>query len=79
MFSLITFQFVEALSLSTRLAAEKRVLSLDKPITDVDREFLRTIFVPATKNSSTLTFPKFFNDEKLQGYAMVLKIISGKT
>ena len=79
MFSLITFQFVEALSLSTRLAGEKRVLSLDKPVTDVDYEFLRTIFVPANKNSSTLTFPQFFNDEKLQGYAIVLKILSGKT
>ena len=55
------------------------MLSLDKPITDVDREFLRTIFVPATKNSSTLTFPNFFNDEKLQGYAIVLKVLSGKT
>ena len=76
-FTLFTFQFVDALA--TRPAAENRVLSLDKPVTDVDREFLRTIFVPATKNSSTLTFPKFFNDEKLQGYAVVLKIISGKT
>ena len=76
-FTLFTFQFVDALS--TRPAAENRVLSLDKPVTDVDREFLRTIFVPATKNSSTLTFPKFFNDEKLQGYAVALKIISGKT
>ena len=55
------------------------MLSLDKPVTDVDYEFLRTIFVPANKNSSTLTFPKFFNDEKLQGYAIVLKILSGKT
>ena len=79
MFSLITFQFVEALSLSTRLAGEKRVLSLDKPVTDVDCEFLRTIYVPANKNSSTLTFPNFFNDEKLQGYAIVLNILSGKT
>ena len=63
----------------TRPAAENRVLSLDKPVTDVDYEFLRTIFVPATKNSSTLTFPKYFNDERLQGYAIVLKILSGKT
>ena len=55
------------------------MLSLDKPVTDVDCEFLRTIFVPTNKNSSTLTFPKFFNDEKLQGYAIVLKILSGKT
>ncbi|CAH3025299.1 unnamed protein product [Porites evermanni] len=66
--------FVDALS--TRPVAEKRVLSLDKPVTDVDCEFLRTIFVPANKNSSTLTFPHLFNDEKLQGYAIVLKILS---
>ncbi|CAH3026264.1 unnamed protein product [Porites evermanni] len=66
--------FVDALS--TRPAAEKRVLSLDNPVTDVDCEFLRTIYVPANKNSSTLTFPQFVNDEKLQGYAIVLKILS---
>ena len=79
MFSLITFQFVDALSLPKRPEPEKRVLSLDKPVTDVDYEFLRTIFVPANKNSLTLTFPQFFSDERLQGYAIVLNILSGKT
>ena len=76
-FSLVTLQFVDALS--TRRVAEKRVLSLDTPVTDVDCEFLRKIYVPATENSKTLTFPKNPDDEKLQGYAIVLKIISGKT
>ncbi|CAH3194976.1 unnamed protein product, partial [Porites evermanni] len=66
--------FEEALSTTT--TEGERVLTLDKPLNDADCEFLRTIFVPATKNHSTLSFPKFFDEEKLQGYAIVLKIIS---
>ena len=54
------------------------MLTLDKPLNDADCEFLRIIFVPATKNHSTFSFPIFFDEEKLQGYAIVLKIISGK-
>ena len=73
---LIALQFEEALSTTT--TEGERVLTLDKPLNDADCEFLRTIFVPATKNHSTLSFPKFFDEEKLQGYAIVLKIISGK-
>ena len=73
---LIALQFEEALSTTT--TEGERVLTLNKPLNDADCEFLRTIFVPATKNHSTLSFPKFFDDEKLQGYAIVLKIISGK-
>ena len=69
-------QFEEAMS--TTPTEDKRVLTLDKPLNDVDCEFLRTIYVPATKNDSTFSFPKFFDEEKLQGYAIVLKIISGK-
>ena len=73
---LIALQFEEALSTTT--TEGERVLTLNKPLNDADCEFLRTIFVPATKNHSTLSFPKFFDEEKLQGYAIVLKIISGK-
>ena len=73
---LIALQFEEALSTTT--TEGERVLTLDKPLNDADCEFLRTIFVPATKNHSTFSFPKFFDEEKLQGYAIVLKIISGK-
>ena len=69
-------QFEKALS--TTPTDNKRVLTLDKPLNDADCEFLRTIFVPATKNHSTFSFPIFFDEEKLQGYAIVLKIISGK-
>jgi len=69
-------QFEEALS--TTPTEGKRVLTLDRPLNDADCEFLRTIFVPAKKNDSTFSFPKFFDEEKLQGYAIVLKIISGK-
>ena len=71
-------QFEEALSTTPTDPEGKRVLTLDKPLNDADCEFLRTIFVPATKNHSTFSFPKFFDEEKLQGYAIVLKIISGK-
>ena len=74
---LIALQFEEALSTSTTTEGE-RVLTLDKPVNDADCEFLRTIYVPATKNHSTLRFPQSFDEEKLQGYAIVLKIISGK-
>ena len=73
---LLALQFEEALSTTT--TEGERVLTLEKPLNDADCEFLRTIFVPATKNHSTLSFPKFFDEEKLQGYAIVLKIISGK-
>ena len=41
-------------------------------------QFLRSIFVPAIKDRSTLSLPKNFDEEKIQGYAIVLKIISGK-
>ena len=73
---LLALQFEEALSTTT--TEGERVLTLEKPLNDADCEFLRTIFVPATKNHSTLSFPKFFDEEKLQGYAIVLKIISVK-
>ncbi|XP_073240249.1 uncharacterized protein [Porites lutea] len=63
-------------AMSTTPTDDKRVLTLDKPLNDADCEFLRTIFVPAMKNDSTFSFPKFFDEEKLQGYAIVLKIIS---
>ena len=69
-------QFEKALS--TTPPEGNRVLTLDKPLNDADCEFLRIIFVPATKNHSTFSFPIFFDEEKLQGYAIVLKIISGK-
>ena len=64
--------------MSTTPTEGKRVLTLDKPLNNADCEFLRTIYAPATKNDSTFSFPKFFDEEKLQGYAIVLKIISGK-
>ena len=65
-------QFVEALTTG------KKSLSLDEPLTDEDCQFLRSIFVPAIKNRSTFSLPKNFDEEKIQGYAIVLKIISGK-
>ena len=65
-------QFVEALTTG------KKSLSLDEPLTDEDCQFLRSIFVPAIKNQSILALPKNFDEEKIQGYAIVLKIISGK-
>lgn len=68
----LLLQFVEALTTG------KKSLSLDEPLTDEDCQFLRSIFVPAFKNRSILSLPKNFDEEKSQGYAIVLKIISGK-
>ena len=68
----LLLQFVEALTTG------KKSLSLDEPLTDEDCQFLRSIFVPAIKDRSTLSLPKNFDEEKIQGYAIVLKIISGK-
>ncbi|CAH3174123.1 unnamed protein product, partial [Porites lobata] len=62
--------FVEALTTG------KKSLSLDEPLTDEDCQFLRSIFVPAIKDRSTFSLPKNFDEEKIQGYAIVLKIIS---
>ncbi|CAH3035236.1 unnamed protein product, partial [Porites lobata] len=62
--------FVDALT-----TGQKR-LRLDEPLTDEDCQFLRSIFVPAIKNQSILSLPKNFDEEKIQGYAIVLKFIS---
>ena len=68
----LLLQFVEALT------TDKKSLSLDEPLTEEDCQFLRSIFVPAFKNRSILSLPINFDEEKIQGYAIVLKIISGK-
>ena len=71
-FYLLQLQFVDALT-----TGQKR-LCLDEPLTDEDCQFLRSIFVPAIKNQSILSLPKNFDEEKIQGYAIVLKFIAGK-
>lgn len=57
------------------LKKQKRLL-LDEPLTAADCQFLRSIFVPAFDNRVTVNLPKAFDEEKIQGYAIVLKIIS---
>ena len=59
------------------LAKDQKRFSLDAPLTDADREFLQAIFVPAAPNQSTVDLSRL-SDEKIQGYAIVLKIIAGK-
>ena len=70
-FPLIALQFEDA------LAKKQKTFSLDAPLSDADREFLQAIFVPALPHHSMVDFSRL-TDEKIQGYAIVLKIIAGK-
>ena len=52
-------------------------MTVNKPLTDADRDFLQTIFVPALPSEDIVDLSSF-PDEKLQGYAIAFKFISGK-
>jgi len=52
-------------------------LTVNKPLTEADRDFLQTIFVPALPSEDIVDLSPF-PDEKLQGYAIAFKFISGK-
>lgn len=59
------------------LATESKTFLPDESLTEADRIFLRkTIFAPALPNQKVVDLSDF-RDEKLQGYAIVLKIIAG--
>ena len=64
-------QFEEA------LIKDKKKLSLVEPLTNEDRKFLQSIFTPVL-DRSTVDLSKF-DTEKIQGYAIVLKQIDGKS
>jgi len=59
------------------LTKGQKRLTVNKPLTDADRDFLQTIFVPALP-SEDIVYLSSFPDEKLQGYAIAFKFISGK-
>ena len=63
-------QFEEA------LITDKKKLSLVEPLTNEDRKFLQSIFIPVL-DRSTVDLSSF-DTEKIQGYAIVLKQIAGK-
>ena len=46
-------------------------------ITGVDRDFLQSIFISAPPDEESVDFSQF-SDEKVQGYAFVLKIMAGE-
>jgi len=52
-------------------------LPVNEPLTDADCDFLQTIFVPALPSEDIVDL-EAFSDEKLQGYAIAFKFISGK-
>jgi len=59
------------------LSKDQKKLTLNDPLTDADREFLQSIFVPAPPHQTTVDLSRF-DDEKIQGYALVLKFVAGK-
>ena len=67
---LTTKQFEEA------LITDRKKLSLVQPLTDEDRKFLQSIFIPV-QDQTTVNLSDF-DTEKIQGYAIVLKQIDGK-
>ena len=50
----------------------------DSPLTDEDRNFLQSIYVPALPGNQSLVDMSAFDAEKIQGYAIVFKLIDGK-
>jgi len=64
-------QFQEALS------KDQKELILNESLSDADREFLQSICVPALPDQTRVDLSDF-QDEKIEGYAIVLKYIAGK-
>jgi len=60
------------------LTKKQKKLFLDDKCSDADCEFLQSIFVPARPGQSSVDLSTF-SAEKIQGYAIVLKIIAGLT
>ena len=52
-------------------------MKVSEPLTDEDRDFLEAIFVAALPSEDIVDLESF-PDEKLQGYAIAFKFISGK-
>ena len=52
-------------------------MNLTEALTEGDRKFLRNVFVPERPNQTAVDLSAF-PDEEIQGYAIVLKFISGR-
>ena len=63
-------QFTEALNTGRKIFPAYN-------LTGADRDFLQSIYISASPGEASVAFSKY-DDEKLQGYAIVLKIIAGE-
>ena len=57
---------------------DQRKLHLDEPFTPEDHYFLDRIYCPPHTGGQSIVDLSFFENEKIQGYAIVLKHIDGK-
>jgi len=57
------------------LSKDQKELILNGPLSDADREFLQSICVPALPDQTRVDLSDF-QDEKIEGYAIVLKYIA---
>ena len=59
------------------LDEDKTMLTLTEPLTDEDRHFMKEIFLPPSHE--LILDLSSFETEKIQGYAIVLKQIDGRS
>lgn len=59
------------------LTAENQTLSFDKPLTEEDCQFLRSIYLRCHIGDREMKLPESFDEDKIQGYAIVLKKTAG--
>ena len=70
-FLTLVLQFEEALT------RKQKIFFPVGGLTKADRAFLQSIYISAPPYQSTVDLSSF-TDEKIQGYAIVLKIVAGK-
>ena len=58
------------------LTTDQKELLLDEPLTSEDCNFLKSIALPFSKNSTKLDLSSF-TKEDIQGYGIVFKVLSG--
>lgn len=60
------------------MTEKKTKLSVDEPLDEADCSFLRSVYVTAYPNDRTVDL-KDTKMEKIQGYAIVFKLLAGET